>query len=115
MQEEQNTCPSLTKDRQFTSLGPRALTSCPLLLGGPGGGTFQDGKRQSKNSRQPQACLCVQCILVASIYITRVSCSCNKKLTATALFVLLQGTGGPQQPIFHWNWLKGLFERVPCI
>src|SRR4029434_151759 len=27
--KQQNTCPSLTKDGQFTSLGPRALQSCP--------------------------------------------------------------------------------------
>src|SRR4029434_1138672 len=29
----QNNRTPLTKDGQFTSLGPRALTSCPLLLG----------------------------------------------------------------------------------
>src|SRR4029434_6316456 len=34
-------------------------TSCPLLLGGPGGGTFRDGKRQRINSPRPQACVCV--------------------------------------------------------
>ena len=41
---------------------PRALTSCPLLLGGPGGRTIQDGKRQKINSPRPQACVCV-CVL----------------------------------------------------
>ena len=34
-------------------------SSCPLLLGGPGGGMFQDGKRQRINSPRPQACVCV--------------------------------------------------------
>src|SRR4029434_2212192 len=64
MQEEQNSCPSLTKDGQFTSLGPWALQSCPLLLGGPLGRTVQDGKK----SPRPQAYLrvCVSC--VSSIY-----------------------------------------------
>src|SRR4029434_1796421 len=32
-------------------------TSCPLLLGGPRGGTVQDGKRQRINSQRPQAYL----------------------------------------------------------
>src|SRR4029434_938214 len=34
-------------------------SSCPLLLGGPGGGTVQDGNRQRINSPRPQAYVCV--------------------------------------------------------
>ena len=61
-------CPSLTKTDG--SLGPRALTSCPLLLGGPGGRTVQDGKRQRINSPRPQACVCVCVCPVSPPYIT---------------------------------------------
>src|SRR4029434_9558498 len=53
-------CPSLTKTDG--SLGPWALKSCPLLLGGPGERTVQDGKKQKINSPRPQAylrvCVC---------------------------------------------------------
>src|SRR4029434_5027307 len=42
--KEQNTLLSvLDQDGRVTSLGPRALRSCPLLLEDPGGGTIRDG------------------------------------------------------------------------
>src|SRR4029434_8593832 len=40
-------------------------TSCPLLLGGPGGGMFQDGEI---NSPRPQACACV-CVSCAYVFV----------------------------------------------
>src|SRR4029434_1254590 len=55
-------------------------SSCPLLLGGPGGGMFQDGKRQRINSPRPQACVCVcvlcrlhifTCVAVCSVSLVR--------------------------------------------
>src|SRR4029434_9120193 len=39
----EQSCPSLTETD--SSLGPRALRSCPLLLGGPGERTSRDGKK----------------------------------------------------------------------
>src|SRR4029434_2184780 len=39
----EHSCTSLTKTDG--SLGPRALKSCPLLLGGPGRRTVRDGKK----------------------------------------------------------------------
>src|SRR4029434_8057966 len=54
-----------------------ALTSCPLLLGGPGGRTFQDGKRQRINSSRPQACVCV-CVCRLHIFTCVFQCVIKK-------------------------------------
>src|SRR4029434_3963156 len=62
MQEEQNTCPSLTKDGQFTSLGPRALQDAHCSWGVLEEGRSSMGKKQKINSPRPQAylrvCVC---------------------------------------------------------
>src|SRR4029434_1589649 len=42
-EKEQNNL--VKKSETDGSLGPRALRSCPLLLGGPGGRTSRDGKK----------------------------------------------------------------------
>src|SRR4029434_10213682 len=63
---QQNTCPSLTKDGQFTSLGPWALTSCSLLLGGslrkdvPG---WEKAEKKFTATSGLPACTCV-CVCV---------------------------------------------------
>src|SRR4029434_9300865 len=45
------------------SLGPRALRSYPLLLGGPGGRTVRDGKKQRLNSQTILGLrVCVSCV-----------------------------------------------------
>src|SRR4029434_1891339 len=84
--QTEHSCPSLTETDG--SLGPRALRSWGVLEEGRSG----MGKKQSKNSRRPQACMCV-CVVcpVSSPYITRVCCSdscvCNKKLTAVSFLL----------------------------
>src|SRR4029434_5412641 len=67
--EQQNTCPSLTKDGQFTSLGPRALQAAHCFLGGslrkdsPG---WEKAETKFTAISGLPACVCVSC--VASIY-----------------------------------------------
>ena len=57
-------CPSLTETDG--SLGPRALRSCPLLLGGPGGRMSRDGKKAEDKFTATsglRVCVCVLCRL----------------------------------------------------
>src|SRR4029434_5976427 len=58
----EHSCPSLTETDG--SLGPWALTSCPLHLEG----RSRMGKRQRIISPRPQPCVCVCVSCVASIY-----------------------------------------------
>src|SRR4029434_4384882 len=58
----QNTCPSLTKDGQFTSIGPRALQAAHCSWAVLEEGRSRMGKKQKINSPRPQACVCV-CVL----------------------------------------------------
>src|SRR4029434_3564354 len=61
------TCPSLTKDGQFTSLGPRALQAAHCSWGVLEEGQSRMGKSRKYNSPRPQAylrvCVCVLCRL----------------------------------------------------
>src|SRR4029434_1258475 len=58
----QNTCPSLTKDGQFTSIGPRALQAAHCSWAVLEEGRSRMGKKQKINSPRPQAylrvCVC---------------------------------------------------------
>ena len=80
----EQSCPSLTEMDGL--LGPRALRSCPLLLGGPGGRTVRDGynaERTFHSDLRPacaRVCVCVSC--VASIY----ACVCAIKTLQLLLF-----------------------------
>src|SRR4029434_8643911 len=65
--QKQNILLSVTETD--SSLGPRALRSCPLLLGGPGGRTVVVGvwwKCRAFISQRPQACVCV-CLCVSCV------------------------------------------------
>src|SRR4029434_6136676 len=67
--QKQNILLSVTETD--SSLGPRALRSCPLLLGGPGGRTIQDGEKAENKFTATSglpACMCVCVSCVASIY-----------------------------------------------
>src|SRR4029434_7427899 len=64
----EHSCPSLTETDG--SLGPRALRSCPLLLGGPGGRTSRDGKKaEDKFEATSGLCVCVCVCPVSPPYI----------------------------------------------
>src|SRR4029434_7164662 len=71
-----------------SSLGPRALTSCLLLLRGPGGRTVQDGKRQRINSQRPQACVCVLCRLHMHVCVFQCVVCAIKNLTKVLIIKL---------------------------
>ena len=72
--KEQNTLrPSLTKDRRFTSLGPRVLKSCPLLLGS--WRKDSPGWEKAEAKFTATSGLRVRVCPVSPPYITRVCCS----------------------------------------
>src|SRR4029434_5337858 len=82
--KQQNTCPSLTKDGQFTSLGPRApqpahCSWLPWRKDSPG-----RDKCRGQISLRPlrHACVCVSCVATqnARVLLCVVLCDHNKRL-----------------------------------